>query len=102
MFNWPELGHMATGCKHSEFPAFLAFVLGGGEEMIENEWEQVVAQPINNVGHTFKAPVLLLGFSPREISSYVLREICTRIVTDGYIACNSRRWNLLKCQQANS
>lgn len=56
MFNWLQLGHVATAsCKQSEFPAFLALVVGGGEERFENEGEQVVVQPVNNAGYPFQA-----------------------------------------------
>lgn len=59
--------------------------------MIRNGWEQVLVQPISDVGRTFKVVVLLLGVSPGEVSSYVIKETCTGIFTDGYIACNSKR-----------
>lgn len=67
--------------------------------MIGNRWEQVLVQTVNNVGPTCKAPVLLLGFSPRELSSYVLKETCTRVFIDGYIACSSKNWKYPKCQR---
>lgn len=76
--------------------------MGGGEEMIENEWESVVNQPIGSGGHTYKAPVLLLGFSPREISSYVLRETIQGFSLTATLLAIAKIGTFLKCHQANS
>lgn len=102
MFNWLQLGQVATpSCKQSEFPAFLSLCCGRrrGED-----WKWVGAgrgSANQQCWLSLQSPVLLLGFSPVEIASYVLKEARARIVTSGCIACKSKSWSLLKCQQTN-
>lgn len=91
----------AASCKQSEFPAFLALVVGGGEERIENEGGAGSGAASQQCWLSLASPVPLLGVSPIEIASDVLRGTRAGIVTGGYMACRSQSWNLRKCQHAN-
>lgn len=51
----------------------------------------MLVQPISDVGRIFKLVVLLLGVSPGEVPSYVIKETRTGIFTDGYIARSSKK-----------
>ena len=63
--------------------------------------KRVVVQSVGNPGYSFKAPVLVLGFSPREIVLVCAQRNMWKAFPDGYITCNSKSWSLPKCQQAN-
>lgn len=68
--------------------------------MIGNGWEQVLVQPISNVGHAFKAPVLIV-VSLLEKYPCVCPKKCVRgISLMATLACKSKSWNHQKCQQA--
>lgn len=88
------------GCSWVRWPplavskvSFQFFVVGGGED-----WKWVGAGSGSASQPCWLAPpspVRLLGFSPVEIASYVLKETRARIVTGGgCIACKSKSWNL--------
>jgi len=80
---------MATpSCKQSEF------VMGGRRWLEMGGSRYCLAN--QQYWHTFNASVLLLGFCPREMSSYVIKETCTSIFPDGHITCLAKKSILSK------